>query len=182
MVGQRTVTKPSRSDEVLDADEQLRIANKIRAQFETLAPKRPVKPNRSEPDSSTPTPLESTAVDETIPELDKFRALGSQSHVIISAEGVTDQVQDEFVETQYYSKLQSVDKQHHTTGSGFIRVVGEGCEGGGSDDIQLQRCHDGAGGMAYAGFRSNPATNDWVPNVDEDQVFVSSKPNRSESS
>jgi hypothetical protein len=79
MVGQRTVTKPSRSDEVLDADEQLRIANKIRAQFETLAPKRPFKPNRSEPDSSTPTPLESTAVDESIPELDKFRALRSQS-------------------------------------------------------------------------------------------------------
>jgi hypothetical protein len=81
MVGQRTVTKPSRSDEVLDADEQLRIADKIRAQFETLAPKRPVKPNRSESDSSTPTPVESTTVDETIPELDKFRALRSQSHV-----------------------------------------------------------------------------------------------------
>lgn len=81
MVGQRTVTKPSRSDEVLDADEQLRIADKIRAQFETLAPKRPVKPNRSESDSSTPTPVESTTVDVTIPELDKFRALRSQSHV-----------------------------------------------------------------------------------------------------
>ncbi|KAK4584771.1 hypothetical protein RGQ29_022463 [Quercus rubra] len=36
--------------------------------------------------------------------------------------------------------------------------------------------------MAYTGFRSNPATNDWVPNIDEDQGFVSSKPNRSESS
>jgi hypothetical protein len=57
------------------------------------------------------------------------------------------------------------------TGSGFIRVVEEGGEGG-SDDIRLQNGHDGAGGMAYTGFRSNPATNDWVPNVDEDQVLL----------
>lgn len=81
MVGQYTVTKPSRSDEVLDVDQQLRIANEIKAQFESIAPKRPVKPNRSEPDSSTPTPVECTAVDQNIPELNKFQALQSQSHV-----------------------------------------------------------------------------------------------------
>ena len=81
MVGQYTVTKPSRSDEVLDVDQQLRIASEIKAQFESIAPKRPVKPNRSEPDSSTPTPVESTAVDQNIPELNKFQALQSQSHV-----------------------------------------------------------------------------------------------------
>ena len=52
------------------------------------------------------------------------------------------------------------------TGNGFIRVVGE--EGEGGYDIQLQ---EGTGGMAYTGFRSNPATNDWVPNIDEDQVL-----------
>jgi hypothetical protein len=81
MVGQWTVTKPSRSDEVLDADQQLKIANEIRAQFESMAPKRPVKPNRSESDSSTPTPVESIPLDQNIPELDKFRALQSKSHV-----------------------------------------------------------------------------------------------------
>lgn len=81
MVGQYTVTKPSRSDEVLDVDQQLRIANEIKAQFESIAPKRPVKPNRSDPDSSTPTPVDSTAVDQNIPELNKFQALQSQSHV-----------------------------------------------------------------------------------------------------
>ncbi|KAK4584770.1 hypothetical protein RGQ29_022462 [Quercus rubra] len=113
MVGQYTVTKPSRSDEVLDVDQQLRIANEIKAQFESIAPKRPVKPNRSEPDSSTPTPVESTAVDQNIPELNKFQALQSQSHVMLSAEGVTE-VQEEYVETQYYNELHSIDKQHHT--------------------------------------------------------------------
>lgn len=81
MVGQYTVTKPSRSDEVLDVDQQLRIANEIKAQFESIAPKRPVKPNRSDPDSSTSTPVDSTAVDQNIPELNKFQALQSQSHV-----------------------------------------------------------------------------------------------------
>ncbi|GMY11842.1 Maternal effect embryo arrest 59, putative isoform 1 [Fagus crenata] len=177
MVGQWTVTKPSRSDEVLDADQQLKIANEIRAQFESMAPKRPVKPNRSESDSSTPTPVESIPLDQNIPELDKFRALQSKSHVIVSAEGSTE-VQEDYVETQYYNELHSIDKQHHTTGNGFIRVVGEG-EGG--YDIQLGG-HEGVGGMAYTGFRSNPATNDWVPKIDEDQGFVSSKPNRSESS
>jgi hypothetical protein len=55
---------------------------------------------------------------------------------------------------------------------GFIRVAGEGGEGG-SDDIRLQKGHDGTGGMAaYTSFTSNPATNDWVPNVDEDQVLL----------
>ncbi|KAM3757025.1 hypothetical protein ACB098_02G157200 [Castanea mollissima] len=165
MVGQYTVTKPSRSDEVLDVDQQLRIANEIKAQFESIAPKRPVKPNRSEPDSSTPTPVECTAVDQNIPELNKFQALQSQSHVMLSAEGVTG-AQEEYVETQYYNELHSIDKQHHTTGNGFIRVVGEVDEGG--YDIQLQ---EGTGGMAHTGFRSNPATNDWVPNIDEDQVL-----------
>lgn len=81
MVGQWSpVTKPSRSDEVLDADEQLRIANQIKAKFDSAAPKRPMKPNRSEPDFPTPA---LSIVDQpyNIPELHKLRSLQSQSHV-----------------------------------------------------------------------------------------------------
>ncbi|KAJ7944477.1 maternal effect embryo arrest 59 [Quillaja saponaria] len=179
MVGQWTVTKPSRSDEVLDEDEQLRIANQIRDQFDSLAPKRAVKPNRSEPYTSTPpNPVDSTAVAQNIPELDKLQSLQSESHALLSAEGYKD-VQDEFVETQYYKELGSVDKQHHTTGTGFIKMMTEKGEDG--YGIQLQRSHGGIGGAGYPAFKSNPATNDWVPNINE-QVFISSKPNRSESS
>lgn len=70
-----TVTKPSRSDEVLDEDEQLRIANQVKSLFDAQAPKRLAKPNRSEPDSVTPiSPLE----DFPIPELDNLRSLQSQ--------------------------------------------------------------------------------------------------------
>ncbi|XP_059624743.1 uncharacterized protein LOC132267628 [Cornus florida] len=178
MVGQySTATKPSRSDEVLDADQQLRIANQVRAQFESMAPKRPNKPNRSESDSPPqPNPL----LDENVcvPELDKFRSLQSQSHGLFS--GANSVAQDEFVETQYYKQLVSIDKQHHTTGSGFIKVVSEGSEDG--IDIELPKGYENGGQRQQMVFRTNPARNDWIPSVEDNQaVYASSKPNRSES-
>lgn len=75
------VAKPSRSDDVLDEDQQLMITNQIRAQFDSITPKRPLKPNRSEPDSSSPTPVHPIVVETFIPELHKFDSLQSQSHV-----------------------------------------------------------------------------------------------------
>nr|KYP52434.1 hypothetical protein KK1_025739 [Cajanus cajan] len=174
MVGQLTGTKPSRSDEVLDGEEQLRIANQIRAQFDALEPKRPTKPNRSEPDAVAQHPAVSVI---DIPELHKFQSLQSTSHAIISSPGMVG-APDEFVETHYYKELISIDKQHHTTGSGFIKGMGEGGEGG-YDEIQLPHNHVNAAGQRA--YKSNPATNDWVPTSHEYQEFVSSKPNRSES-
>uniref|UniRef100_A0A2P2ILW5 Uncharacterized protein LOC105112829 isoform X2 n=2 Tax=Rhizophora mucronata TaxID=61149 RepID=A0A2P2ILW5_RHIMU len=180
MVGQRMVTKPSRSDEVLDADAQHQITNQIRAQFESMAPKRPSKPSRSESDTTAPPePSGLYNVEENnIPELDKLRSLQSQSRVVFLDEG-TNMVQDEFVETQYYKELDSIDKQHHTTGSGFIRVARE--ENGYGYGVQLPISHSGAAPVMVSGYKSNPATNDWTPSPDDDQVFVSCKPNRSES-
>ncbi|RDX60628.1 hypothetical protein CR513_61214 [Mucuna pruriens] len=171
MMEQLTATKPSRSDEILDGEEQVRIANQIRAEFDALEPKRPIKPNRSEPDALPQHPAVSL---HDIPELHKFQSLQSRPHHIISSAGVVD-AQDEFVETQYYTELASIDKQHHTTGSGFIKAVREGGEGG--YEIQLPDTH---AQIHLQGYKSNPATNDWVPNFDPHQVFVSSKPNRSE--
>ena len=81
MVGQWTVTKPSRSDEVLDANQQLDITNQIRAQFDSIVPKRPAKPNRSESETDAASPP--TAADQNcIPECDKLRSLQSQLPVI----------------------------------------------------------------------------------------------------
>ncbi|PON46377.1 maternal effect embryo arrest [Trema orientale] len=184
LVGQywTATTKPSRSDDVLDADQQLKFAQQIRAQFDSVAPKRPSKPNRSEPDLSSPT---APVVDETltIPELHKFQSLQSQSQVLISEEGAK-RVEDEFVETQYYTQLGSIDKQHHTTGSGFIKVGREESEEYEYGTVDLQGGDLGAVGTVPAVLRSNPATNDWVPKMDyeDDQIYISSKPNRSESS
>ncbi|KAE8671453.1 hypothetical protein F3Y22_tig00111947pilonHSYRG00005 [Hibiscus syriacus] len=179
MAGQWTATKPSRSDEVLDADQQQQITDQVRAQFDSMVPKRPTKPNRSEPDlaSATASNLPSH-FDQTLPELDKLRSLQSQSHVKISEGGVSVE-QDEFVETEYYREMNSIEKEHHTTGSGFIRVM----KGGGEANeygIQLGNGQDAGNSTNKPVFKSNPATNDWIPALEEDQVFVSSKPNRSE--
>ena len=76
------MTKPSRSDEVLDANQQLQITNQIRAQFDSMVPKRPSKPSRSESDTTTtPTSSLSNIEQDNIPELDKLRSLRSQSPV-----------------------------------------------------------------------------------------------------
>ncbi|CAI9110244.1 OLC1v1010237C2 [Oldenlandia corymbosa var. corymbosa] len=176
VVGQPTVTKPSRSDEVLDEDQQIMITEQVRAQFDSLAPKRPAKPNRSESDSTTPPTSYAPDSDIPVPELDKLKSLQSQSHTILS--GSVLEVQEEFVETEYYKKLDSIDKQHHTTGSGFIKVAA------GNDDYDLKLA---GGNQALQNkemvFKTNPATNDWIPSLETDQdAFVSSKPNRSESS
>ncbi|KAF9678553.1 hypothetical protein SADUNF_Sadunf07G0046700 [Salix dunnii] len=172
------VTKPSRSDDVLDADQQLQITNQIRAQFDSMVPKRPSKPSRSESDTS-PTPTSSLSnIENNIPELDKLRSLQSQSPVLLSVEGAN-MVPDEFVETRYYTELDSIDKQHYTTGSGFIKVVGGEEDEKNGHGIQLSGA--AAGGKTVSCFKSNPATNDWIPSPENDQVYVSSKPNRSES-
>ncbi|XP_015963922.1 uncharacterized protein LOC107487738 [Arachis duranensis] len=176
MVGQEQWKKPSRSDEVVDPDEQARIADQIRAQFEALAPKRPIKPNRSEPDQD---PTVDLHVTNSIPELHKLHSLQSQSHDIVCKEGWAD-AQDEFVETEYYNKLASIDKQHHATGTGFINVV---TEGGYEIQNHVIAAHETK--PAGPGYKCNPATNDWLPNLHDPQhhqVFTSSKPNRSDSS
>ncbi|XP_043713850.1 uncharacterized protein LOC122662318 [Telopea speciosissima] len=175
------VRKPSRSDEVLEAEEQLRIASKIRDHLDSMAPKRPIKPNRSESDSSSSSAVVSSQETENVPEFHKFLSLNSQqSNPIISGEG-SPSVQEEFVETHYYKELISIDKQHHTTGNGFIRV-GESFEDG--YGLQLDRGSDHVRAGVTTAFRSNPATNDWIPGTEVagETNFVSSKPSRSESS
>ncbi|KAI3422917.1 uncharacterized protein J3R85_011664 [Psidium guajava] len=185
MVGQWTmVTKPSRSDEVPDEEEQLKNASQVRAQFDSLAPRRPLKPNRSEPDWSSSSPVDSSgSFEHAIPELDKLRSLQSQppQGLLAAGSGSTD-VQDEFVETQYYKELESVDKQHHATGSGFISATGEGRHNGGGYPVWCKRDGFENGRDGKPAVRSNPATNDWVPSEASREDYVSTKPNRSESS
>lgn len=113
MVGHlKTTTKPSRSDEVLNTEEQIKITNQIKAQFDALTPKRPIKPNRSEPETQQNL-VDSTFPSHNIPELEKLQSLQSNSQTILSSKGLVD-TQDEFVETKYYQELLSIDKQHHT--------------------------------------------------------------------
>ncbi|KAI4381227.1 hypothetical protein MLD38_007322 [Melastoma candidum] len=171
-----TPTKPSRSDDVLDQAQQIAITEQVKAQFDSLVPKRPLKPSRSDPDPH-PQPFLGLGDHYSIPELDKLRSLRSQQSPGLFKEA-DDPVREDFTETQYYDQMQSIDKQHHTTGNGFIKVAMDGGEENAGDyypNIKLK------GGEAVA-VRSNPATNDWVPaSPDYDEVYVSSKPKRSES-
>ncbi|XP_065875590.1 uncharacterized protein [Euphorbia lathyris] len=168
MAGQWTVVKPSRSDDVLDANRQLQIANQIRAQFESVAPKRPPKPSRSEPDATAAPALFHSATN-TIPELHKLRSLQSHSSPLFSARVANMEEQDEFVETQYYKQLDSIDKQHHKTGSGFISVEMEETAHG----YEIQLPIGNGARTCVSGCRSNPATNDWIPRPEYDQGFSS---------
>ncbi|KAI3451971.1 hypothetical protein Pfo_008636 [Paulownia fortunei] len=164
--GQQTVTKPSRSDEVLDAAQQLLIYNQVRAQFDSLAPKRPVKPNRSEPSSISPT-ISTPDKDIHFPELQKLRSLQYESQALFSQ--TTGLEQEEFVETRYYKALDSIDKQHHTTGSGFIKVVADHKSGDGYG-LQLDGTPENDGEYRKMVFKTNPARNDWIPEFEDTQV------------
>ncbi|XP_074308801.1 uncharacterized protein LOC141643515 [Silene latifolia] len=174
-----TVNKPSRSDEVLDQDQQLRVADEVRAHFESITPKRPIKPNRSEPDPDADAFLSThhQAHSETIPELNRLHDLKSQSQTVLSVEGGVP-VPEEFVETEYYMHKETVDKQHHTTGTGFIKM-GNGNERGQKNE--QQRSSKYAGTKGDYKIKSNPATNDWTPSSegDDQYVYVSNKPSRS---
>ncbi|MFS7947444.1 hypothetical protein Hanom_Chr06g00548341 [Helianthus anomalus] len=110
MVGQPTVTvKPSRSDDIIDPHQQLQISEQVRSHFDSILPKRPPKPNRSDPVESGSLSDEPVT---TIPELIKFQSLISQSQGIVSDSNVA--VEEEFVETGYYKELVSIDEEHHT--------------------------------------------------------------------
>ncbi|KAL8245849.1 hypothetical protein R6Q59_007065 [Mikania micrantha] len=179
MVGQPTATvKPSRSDEIIDPDQQLKLSQQVRSHFDSLLPKRPQKPNRSDPDYVSPESLYDQS-GAAIPELIKFQSLISQSQGIVSDDNPP--MEEEFVETGYYKELVSIDKEHHTTGNGFIKVATEKHGDDGLYDLRLQI--GSYGGYRDQVFKSNPATNDWIPSsgdyFDQDE-YVSWKPNRSE--
>ncbi|XP_057542993.1 uncharacterized protein LOC130821311 [Amaranthus tricolor] len=174
-----TVIKPSRSDEVVDPEEQLRITHEIKTRFESMAPKRPIKPNRSEPDPDAYLAYQTHS--DPIPELQKLISFKSDHNQVDlgTATGGELVVQEEFIETQYYKQLASIDKQHHTTGTGFIRAVKEDTEN--RENYELPRLYENGGEKkvgALSGCKSNPATNDWIPNVDQIE-YVSTKPSRS---
>lgn len=68
-------------------------------------------------------------------------------------------------------------------GTGFIRVSSSGGGGDGCDLQLLDGYKNGGVTREMVFFRTNPATNDWIPNIEEDDrvTYSSAKPNRSES-
>ncbi|OMO90525.1 hypothetical protein COLO4_19086 [Corchorus olitorius] len=162
--------RPNRSDAHLSVEEEAKLEEKTRQYFDDKAPKRHTKPQRS--DYSSNYVDVNTSDDSTIiPEYVEFQRLEKDPHEQkIVCNG--NEARDEFVETEYYKDLNCVDKQHHTTGTGFIRM-----DSANGRNFSLKPDLDTS---LHAACKGNPATNDWIPAALDAVYLASDKPNRSE--
>jgi len=172
--GGLTIQKPSRSDEILEAQQQLQIAEQIKSHFESLAPKRHRKPLRSE-SADDYLDVQDDLCDDIPPEFQKYQELKSRyGSLFVSKNG--ERLPEEFVETDYYNDLNAIDKVHCPPGEAFIKLD---CNGGSYFRLAYQ---EDTGVVERIPVRSNPATNDWFPAPVDDHstvMSVSSKPVRS---
>ncbi|CAA6669443.1 unnamed protein product [Spirodela intermedia] len=185
--------RPDRSDSHLSPEEEARIAEEARAYFDGVTPKRHTKPQRSEystqyadtlgpsegghiqssTGSTTWRPTRSflfcrlSLLKNCQPILDLVFIFSEQKLICQGTEPA-----EEYAETEYYKDLNCVGKQHHTTGTGFIRV-----EQPHANPLNLA-AGDGAAGH-HESCRGNPATNDWIPSADL-VIPTSHKPGRSD--
>lgn len=160
--------RPNRSDVHLSQEEAARIEEETRDYFDGIAPKRHAKPSRSEHSSQYVDPP-SDRQQEDIPEFLKFQHLENDPQKLVYSGS---EVTEEFVETEYYQDLNCIDKQHHTTGTGFIKMEN-------ADGKSFNLAANSAT-CCQASCKGNPATNDWIPAAADKEAFSSDKPNRSE--
>lgn len=172
--GGLAVQKPSRSDEVLEAQQQWQMTEQTKSHFEALAPIRHRKPLRSD-NSDDVEEVEDEQCDDIPPEFKKYQELESLSRPSFASED--GECSKEFVETDYYKDFDGINGLHHTTGDGFIKLD---CNGGSYFRLGYQEEENGP--MERIPVHCNPATNDWVPAAIDDQKTVTSflsKPVRS---
>ncbi|XP_077222534.1 uncharacterized protein LOC143856255 isoform X1 [Tasmannia lanceolata] len=163
--------RPNRSDVHLSPEEEAKKEEEARHYFEEVVPKRHTKPQRSDYSSQYKDAVDSYD-QNIIPEFVKFQDLETNNTQKLTYMG--SEASEEYVETDYYKDLNCVDKQHHTTGTGFIKVENENANGNCFclDSVSdVSNCHGSCKG--------NPATNEWIPTMDT-VIPVSEKPNRSE--
>ncbi|OIW04509.1 hypothetical protein TanjilG_11910 [Lupinus angustifolius] len=163
--------RPNRSDMHVSVEEEAIIEEETREYFDEIAPKRHTKPQRSEYSSQYVDAFSNNNDgNQSLPELLEFQRLENDpQETKLAYDG--NQVTEEFVETEYYKDLNSVDKHHHTTGSGFINVEKSG------KSFRIEPDNDTG---SHHSSKGNPATNDWVPAPSIEEGFNSDKPNRSD--
>ncbi|CAL5095259.1 unnamed protein product [Urochloa decumbens] len=165
-------TRPARSDPHLPPEEAARVEAEVRGYFDSVAPRRPAKPPRSDPSEGAG--AESDAGDHDLPELRKLRDLAAKPQkLVVDGAGDVDGGGEEYVETRYYDGLIGIDKQHHTTGTGFIKVERP-------NGSAFTMTTNGYSSASFVRCTSNPATNDWIPSA-ETVIPASNKPGRSDS-
>ncbi|KAF8402714.1 hypothetical protein HHK36_010802 [Tetracentron sinense] len=164
--------RPNRSDVHLSMEEETKVEEETREYFDGLAPKRHTKPQRSEYSSHYVDALsnpDQINTDSVTPEFAKFQHLENDPQKLVY-NGC--EATEEYVETEYYKDLNCINKQHHTTGTGFIMV-----ENANGNCFSLTP--DSASGC-NSSCKGNPATNDWIPAAPDMEILTSDKPNRSE--
>ncbi|KAI3461640.1 hypothetical protein Pfo_018303 [Paulownia fortunei] len=161
-------TRPNRSDVHLNGEEAAKLEATTRDYFDGVAPKRHTKPQRSEYSSAYADALSSDD-HRVIPEYVQFERLEKDTQKLVYSGG---KVAEDFTETEYYRDLNGIDKQHHTTGTGFIKVDNTNGKGFSLAPDSATECH--------ALCRGNPATNDWIPTTADMVDFITGKPNRSD--
>ncbi|KAK7289714.1 hypothetical protein RIF29_03573 [Crotalaria pallida] len=162
--------RPNRSDAHLSVEEEAAIEAETREYFNGIAPKRHTKPQRSEYSSQYVDAFSNNGNQSLSEELLEFQRLESdpqEKKLVYDGNQVT----EEFVETEYYKDLNSVDKHHHTTGTGFIKAEKNG------ESFHIEPDNDIG---IHHSCKCNPATNDWVPAPSIEGGFNSDKPNRSD--
>ncbi|XP_074589333.1 uncharacterized protein LOC141845175 [Curcuma longa] len=162
------MSRPDRSDSHLPQEEAAKVEAETRNYFEGIAPKRHTKPSRSDYSAVYADALHSSDPD-SIPELDKLRHLEADPLKLV-CDG--QEVEEEYVETEYYKDLNGIDKEHHTTGTGFIKV-----EMKNTSSFVLGQAPDASD--LQTPCKGNPATNEWIPSAD---IIIpgSNKPKRSD--
>ncbi|KAJ7964107.1 Maternal effect embryo arrest 59 [Quillaja saponaria] len=166
--------RPNRSDTHLSVEEEAKLEEKTRDYFDELAPKRHTKPQRSEYSSKYIDDISNTNLnskEDSIPEMVEFQRLQNEPPLQKLADNGTQET-EEFVETEYYKDLNCVGKQHHTTGTGFIKV-----ENKSESNFHIEPDTDNS---CHHSCICNPATNDWIPAATSVENSVSEKPNRSD--
>ncbi|KAK1271935.1 hypothetical protein QJS04_geneDACA007606 [Acorus gramineus] len=150
--------RPDRSDAHLTAEEEARVEGEARESFEGIVPKRHTKPQRSEYSTVYADALQpSDGAEDPIPELAKFQDLEAADPQKLVYNG--SEPAAEYVETEYYKDLNCIDKQHHTTGTGFIKFESK------TADVP-HLVPDSDVFEHHESCKGNPATNEWIPTAE----------------
>ncbi|KAH6765683.1 hypothetical protein C2S52_016666 [Perilla frutescens var. hirtella] len=160
--------RPNRSDVHLSGEEAAKAEAAARNYFDEAAPKRHTKPQRSDYSTDYADAL-SSSKDQVIAEYSQFQQLEKDTQKLVYSGS---KASEEFTETEYYKDLNCIDKQHHTTGTGFIKMDNTNEKGFSLTPESTTECHESC--------RGNPATNDWIPAPSGQVDFITEKPNRSD--
>lgn len=159
--------KPSRSEDLGTPQEQEQGWLTVERALEAKAPKRPLKPARS--DAADQASMLDYEAPSDPPEYQTYQELISHSKPLeTTGSGV---VSEDYTENDYYESYSHMDPQHHTTGTGFINLEQP------QKGFHLSAVYQDSG--IHVRHPCNPAMNDWVPSPNTSPP-ASHKPPRSE--